>query len=445
MRGSLPRFSFIPVLVAGLVGCTQFPDQVAPTRAAAVTVGATEMQMAVPSGMGALTVNVALGADDATRTVQAVGDTKPYFAEIDRIVFTVTLEQQKEPITATITKSQFLNNKAVLQINNLPVGKLTIHAVAQRADGSTVVEANGEGTVVPDQVIGIHLRCVPRPEDATGHVRIEMDCWTECGCATPKPSPTAFVPTPLKIVDFQSVGDPHEEGGNGVKFDNYRPGTFLALTTLTGDLVLEKTQDYVPGGTKWKGKTVNNAVAVKSDGDVFLYYVYGQRARLNGKAVSFQDGTPVSAPNGLRITKKGTDITLSTSAGDTITVRDKGFYLDVFGSVSGDRVVHEVKGALGTYNNGSAADAIRLRNGQVTTDMQAFLTDWLATPSEDLFPDDEPFVPAGYVYKDPAQAPAAAASPSPTPTPAPSTAPSAAPSAASNFTTPPFWAPPTRQ
>lgn len=433
MRGSMPRFSFIPVLVAGLVGCTQFPDQVVPTRAAAVTVGATEMQMAVPSGMGALTVNVSLDAAD--RTVQAVGDTKPYFDEIDRIVFTVTLENQKDPITATITKSQFLDNKAVLQINNLPVGKLTIHAVAMRADGSTVVEANGEGTVVPDQVVGIHLRCVPRPEDGTGHVRIEMDCWTECGCATPKPSPSAFVPTPLKIVDFKSVGDPHEEGGNGVKFDNYRPGTFLALTTLTGDLVVEKTQDYVPGGTKWKGKTVNNAVAVKSDGDVFVYYVYGQRARLNGAAVTFQDGKAISAPRGLRITKKGADITLSTSAGDTITVRDKGFYLDMFGSVSGDRVVHEVRGALGTYNNGSASDAIRLRNGQVTADMQAFLTDWLATPSEDLFPDDEPFIPAGYVYKDPA--PAAPASPSPSP------APSATPSASSFLTTPPSWAPPT--
>lgn len=430
MRG-IPSFTYrlVPAAIIALAGCTQFPAQVPVESAPVVTMAQSDMQMMVPRSMGGLTLAVAFDTAGTPAERRVLSDTTlaTFFDDIDRIVFTITVDKLKDPIVATVTRDQFMNNKAVVQINNLPPSKIKIHAVAQKADGTAIVEATGEGTVVPDQVTGINLLCKPRFDTGKGAVRIEMDCWTECGCAEPTPAPSAFVPVPLSIVNFKSIGDPHEEGGNGVKFDNMMTGTFMALRTLTGDLIIEKTQDKVPGG-KWAGKTVNNAVAVKSGADVFVYYVYGQRARLNDQKITIANNQTITTPAGLVITRKGTDIKLSTTTQDTITIRDKGSHLDLFGSVSDRRVVHEVRGSLGTYNNQAPTEALRMRNGAKAPDLRTFLIDWYVTPTEDLFPIDEPYIPAGYVWADasPAPSPAATATPKPaaTPTPAPSVTPS---------------------
>jgi hypothetical protein len=426
MRGPLSAATALALALA-MGACSQFPGQVASGVGPAVMVGATEMAMQLPADQGALSVAIALAesADAAQRRVFSAVQLSEFFKDIDHIDFTIEVEALPEPIKASVKRTQFLNNQAVLQINNLPPGKIAIRASAQKADGTVVVTANGEGAVVPNQVTGIHLTCVPRFEAGSGHVRIEMDCWTTCGCGdhAPTPAPSAFVPDPLTIVNFKSIQDPHEEGGNGVKFDNNRVGTFLALKTLTGDFVLEKTQDAVPGGTKWPDKTVNNAVDVKSDGDVFAYYVYGTRAKLNGKTIALESGKTVTAPHGMTITRTGATIALATPEGDAVAIVDKGFYLDVAGTVSGRRVVHEVTGSLGSYNNGSTADAFKLRSGAVTKDMQAFLIDWMVKPAEDLFPLDEPFIPEGYVYAPASPKPAASPDPAtPKPAASPSTA-----------------------
>lgn len=375
-------------LALALAACAQVPGTPPADETPSVAVVAPTMTMTAPADRGGLELDVRLGdATEAYRLLEArIAD---WYADIADIRFTVTVEKLKAPIVATITKDQFIDKRAKLQVNNLPPGGITIHAVARDKDGGTIVEANGQGTIVRDQIVTINLVCVPREDPGLGHVRIDMSCWEECGCTDPTPEPTSFVPNPVTIVSFRSWGDPHEEGGNGVKFDNNVLGTFVALQTLTKDFVLQKNQGAFRDGS-WPGRMMNDAVAVRSNGDVFLHYLDNDRSYLNHEAVRFTPGQVVTAPQGMTLARSGAVITLATPQGDTVVIRRQGNggYLDLEGTISGNRVVHEVQGSLGTYNNGSAADAMRLRDGSLAPDLAAFLRNWAVRGDENLFPDD---------------------------------------------------------
>ena len=62
------------------------------------------------------------------------------------------------------------------------------------------------------------------------------------------------------------------------------------------------------------------AVAVKSGGDVFAYYLYGHRARLNGKPVAIKQGESLKGNGGISVTRvssldSGTVFRLTTAQG----------------------------------------------------------------------------------------------------------------------------------
>lgn len=410
-------------VVLAIAACGQAPGLAPGSEIPTVAVVAPTMTMKAPANRGALELDVRLGEPTAAyRLLESrIAD---WYQEIEHIEFTVTVEKLKEPIVAKITKDQFIDQRAKLQVNNLPPGRIAIQAIARDKDGQTIVEATGEGMVTKDEVTTINLICVPREDPGLGHVRIEMACWEECVCVDPTPAPSAFVPNPISIVTFKSWGDPHEEGGNGVKFDNTYAGTFLALQTLTKDFIIQKNQGASRNG-KWAGKTVNDAVAIKSNCDVFLHYLDNDRSFLNQDPVSFTPGRAVTAPKGMTIVRNGDVFTVATPQGDTVVIRrrERGAYLDLEGTVAGNRVVHEVQGSLGTYNNGSHADAMRLRDGTVAPDLTTFLRNWAVRGDENLFPEDIDFEQAPA----PSPAPTSAPSAGPSPTPAPSAPPSSDP------------------
>ncbi|MDB5097184.1 MAG: hypothetical protein JWM80_1605 [Cyanobacteria bacterium RYN_339] len=384
----------------------------AKAKTPAVNVITGEGHVAVPADSATVNLEFSLEADGSVRSLQAVNDIEvaaapaaavapaTFAQQIDHVDFVVGYEGGNKPLTYTVSKAQFLNGKAVVQFNNLPAGHLTVNASAKDAAGKQLVTATGEGDIKVGELTLVKLKCLVPTAPGVGHVRLEMDCWNE-GCGpVPTPIPTGFVPNPIKFVEFHSTGDPHEEGANQLKFENQLSGTFLAMQTLTHDFVLLKNQDRDPLG-RWKGTTVNNAVSVKSGGDVFAYYLYGHRARLNGKAVKISQGESLKTPGGLSVTRvssldSGTVFRITTPQGDEVRVFDAGAYINIEGSIGHDRVVYEVTGELGTFNNGTPEMALMLRDGTKAANLDAFLNNWVATKDENFFPAGETFTPKDY-------------------------------------------------
>jgi hypothetical protein len=340
-------------------------------------------------------------------------------AELDHVDFLVSYGNGAATLKYTVNRAQFLTGKAVLQMNNIPAGLLHVEAVAMRADGSRLISATGDGNVAVGQLTVVHLTCnippapTPGPSAtpvALGHVRLEMDCWTNGQCnptptptpvvTPPMPSPSVFVPYPVNTVNFHSLGDPHEEGANQFRFENQLVGTFQSLQTLTHDLSVIKHQDHDPTG-RWPGTTLNQAIGIRSGSDKFVYFVYGHRARLNGKTLNLGLGDTVTADGGATITRIASDKTVTTfrivtPQGDQISISDFGAYLNLSGSLGTTRVVGEVNGEFGTYNNGSSQAAMRLRDGTLADSLPAYLNNWFATTDEDFISgaDEQPVIPA---------------------------------------------------
>jgi hypothetical protein len=356
----------------------------------------------------AATVNLELSLEPEKRGLLAVNDIEvataavatpesAFAAQIDHVDFLLSYEGGAKPLTYTVTKAQFLSGKAVVQFNNLPAGHLVVAATAFDKNNKQLVTANGEGDIKINELTQVKLKCVVPAAPGVGHVRLEMDCWSEgCGPA-PMPSPTGFVPFPIVDVNFHSLGDPHEDGANGLQFENQKTGTFMALRTLTNDFMLVKHQAPATGG-RWPGTTVNDAVAVQSNGDTFKWLLYGRRILMNGAVVPVKAGMAIKGAHGTIVSfpQFGADLAvaqITSPQGDKVTIEDRVDFLNVLGTVSASRVVNEVRGAWGTFNNGTPQQGMLLRDGSQAK-LDAFLENWRADASEDLFKDGPAIVPA---------------------------------------------------
>ena len=362
-------------------------------KAPNVTYISSETAIEVPADKA--TVNLEFSLQDealSRRLMQAVATTPAILPQIDHVVFTLTGPALAAPLTATVTRAKFLDNKAVIQFNHLPPGAITITAVAKDAAGNKVIEANGGGAIKVGELTKVKLVCVAPPATGTGHVRIEMDCFSTDCQPQPNPTPTSFVPDPVADVYFHSHGDPHEDGANGLKFENQLSAFYMAMRTLTNDFMLVKPQSADPKG-RWPGTTLNNAVAIKSNGELFTYYVFGRRMRLNGADLVVAANKTYTSPKGLKITCASVGggkaaIDVLTAQGDKVRIDDHADYLNLTGTIGKDRVVHEVKGGLGTFNNGTKAEGMLMRDGTVQKDLNKFLNEWIARGDELIF--DQP-------------------------------------------------------
>jgi len=361
-------------------------------KAPNITYITSQTAIEVPADKATVNLEFALQDEALARRLMQVAAAANILPQIDRVEFTLTGPNLAEPLTAVVPRAKFLDNKAVIQFNHLPAGAITITAVAKDAAGAKVIEANGGGAIKVGELTKVKLTCVAPPATGTGHVRIEMDCFSEDCQPQPNPTPTSFVPDPVQDVYFHSVGDPHEDGANGLKFENQLSGFYMAMRTLTDDFMLVKHQSADPQG-RWPGTTLNNAVAIKSNGELFSYYVFGRRMRLNGENLTVAANKTYKSPKGLSITCTSVGggkavIDVLTAQGDKVRIDDMADYMNLTGSIGKDRVVHEVKGGLGTFNNGKAAEGMLMRDGTQQKDLGKFLNEWIARGDELIF--DQP-------------------------------------------------------
>lgn len=215
---------------------------------------------------------------------------------------------------------------------------------------------------------------------------------------TPAPTPAPKPEPGHKIghrVKFSSVADPHVTTGNGRKFDNDQAGDFVLAKSKTGNLLVEAHNGKIPGDKGlWQTKG-----AIKTDGDVVKYDAASNTLNINGKNVPFKPGQRIDLPGGGYVqTSKDTlsngtpfnRLQVHTKEGDDVymlrfTRANGGSYLDITGSISGDRDTNDIKGSAGALDgDGKAANDLQTRDGKATQDVTAFLNDWHVKADESI-------------------------------------------------------------
>ena len=185
---------------------------------------------------------------------------------------------------------------------------------------------------------------------------------------------------------FESWGDPHEVSGDGLKFDNYKIGTFVAFRSAEGDLELQKRQARLND----KETGIFNVEASLTVGTNQIAYAAGSNSlTINGQRKSVKPGETYTLPDGTKVTigfaknRKGEkqegqpSISIHSPKGDRITLQDQGNYLNFEGAISSRRASGSVFGSLGTFDSDSNPhNDMRFPDGTVTKDVEAFLEAW---------------------------------------------------------------------
>lgn len=185
---------------------------------------------------------------------------------------------------------------------------------------------------------------------------------------------------------FESWGDPHEVSGDGLKFDNYKIGTFVAFKSVEGDLELRKRQARLND----KETGIFNVEASLTVGKNQIGYTAGSNTlTINGQRKSVKPGETYTLPDGTQVSigvaknRKGEkqegqpSITIRSPKGDRVTLQDQGKYLNFEGEISSRRASGSVFGSLGTFDSDTNKhNDMRLPDGTVTADVEAFLEAW---------------------------------------------------------------------
>ena len=132
---------------------------------------------------------------------------------------------------------------------------------------------------------------------------------------------------------------------------------------------------------------------------MFQWYLYGRRIRMNGATVPATPGMVIQGRNGTKVTFLAMGANLAvcdveTTQGDKIRIEDQASFLNVIGTIGKSRVVHEVRGVFGTFNNGTANDGMLLRSGTKAPNLGAFINDWRVQGDENLFAGGPEIIPA---------------------------------------------------
>jgi hypothetical protein len=187
-----------------------------------------------------------------------------------------------------------------------------------------------------------------------------------------------------KGLSFQSWGDPHEVSGDGLKFDNMGIGYFTAMKSASGDLMVTKRHESVPG-LGAVGSTVNTEVGIKAGEDVVKYDTKTNKFYINDKETALKDGEAVNLPGGGKVVKKGNEITVTTPKGDNITIVDQGKYLDLKGTLAASRKDGEVTGSLGRFDaDTDASNDLVMRDGSQAANVDSFIKEWTTPDAENL-------------------------------------------------------------
>ncbi|MEB3188013.1 MAG: hypothetical protein VKP72_11310 [bacterium] len=197
----------------------------------------------------------------------------------------------------------------------------------------------------------------------------------------PPPPP----PPPMaQGLTFKSWGDPHEVSGDGLKFDNMGLGVFTALQSASGDLRFDKKHESIPG-TGADGSTVNTEAAIQFGTDLISYKTANNELMINGKKVELKDKEVFQLPDGGSVTRNGENYTAVSAKGDSITIQDRGKYLDFEGAISANRADGEVTGSLGRFDaDTSATNDLVKADGTQAKDVNDFINSWKPAEGQSL-------------------------------------------------------------
>lgn len=213
--------------------------------------------------------------------------------------------------------------------------------------------------------------------------------------ASPNTGVKAAWPTTDKPIEgrtFRSWGDPHEESGDGLKFDNMKVGTFTKLRSASGDFEVQATQGKDATG-RWPGATLNHAIAVKSGNDVVAYDGLKKELSINGKQVPVPaNGQSIALPGGGWVTGTADGPRITTNKGDIVQIEQKDGYIDFRGEVAAERKDGEIRGSVGAFDNDKDGgnDLLGRTGTQPMNNLDAFLEDWRVKPGESLFNRNDP-------------------------------------------------------
>lgn len=193
---------------------------------------------------------------------------------------------------------------------------------------------------------------------------------------------------------FLSVADPHITTADGGKYDNKKQGDFVLAKSDSGDLMVQTRQEPIKGSTGvWQTQG-----AVKTDGNTVNFDAASKTVTINGKAYPFEAGKDIQLPGGghVKMSKDKFDtgvpydrLEIFTKDGDKINMlnikRNGSQYLDVSGTISGERESGSVKGTVGAMDaDTSSANDMVMRDGKTTSNLDAMLDDWRVRSGESL-------------------------------------------------------------
>ncbi|MNX97085.1 hypothetical protein D3C86_1294350 [compost metagenome] len=193
---------------------------------------------------------------------------------------------------------------------------------------------------------------------------------------------------------FTSVADPHITTADGGKYDNKKQGDFVLLKSDSGDLMVQSRQEPIKGSTGvWQTKA-----AVQTHGNTVQFDAASKTVTINGKSYPFEAGKDIQLPGGghVKMSKDKFDsgvpydrLEVFTKDGDKINMlnikRNGSQYLDISGTVSGERDSGSVKGTVGAMDaDTDSGNDMVMRNGKVTKDLDAMLEDWRVQSKESI-------------------------------------------------------------
>ncbi|HNC52334.1 MAG TPA: Calx-beta domain-containing protein [Accumulibacter sp.] len=163
-------------------------------------------------------------------------------------------------------------------------------------------------------------------------------------------------------------GDPHMITLDGLAYDFQAAGEFVLVESIAGE----------PLSVQMRTKPVGNlassisaiAVEVAAGHRVTVDTDRPDILRIDGAVISLADGTSTSVGGG-SVERSGTVFTITTAAGDVVSVEDFGSHLDLGLMLANGRQPGSVRGLLGNFNQ-DTHDDLALADGTVLAQPVAF-------------------------------------------------------------------------
>jgi hypothetical protein len=181
-----------------------------------------------------------------------------------------------------------------------------------------------------------------------------------------------------------TVGDTHLTTFKGLLYDFQASGDFV-LAEVDPDFVVQTRQ--VSGAPTWPDASVNSAVATRMGKTTVAICL--DSLTIDGKTTDLSDGSSLSAPDGVDVSRRGNVYFITSSSGNSVRATVNATWIDVSVGLGSCRA--RVKGLLA--NADGKVNQIETRDGTVLTNpfnfeelYHRYADSWRVSPKESLLP-----------------------------------------------------------